>query len=63
MAKNDGPPLVRLQKIRRIIEHVDHRAQATDGPLTPTLQAMTQAEMSEIYRLAGGKPGSDGEVH
>lgn len=35
-----------------IIEAVDQRAAASDGPVTPTLQEMTQDEISEIYRLA-----------
>lgn len=49
-------PEQRLAKIAEIIEAVDRRAAATDGPVTPTLQEMTQAEISEIYRLASGKP-------
>ena len=47
-------PSGRLLKIKAIIERVDNRAMATDGPVPSTMQAMTQAEMSEIYRLAGG---------
>ena len=43
-----------LTAIRRIIETVDLRAMAADGPVTPTLQEMTQEEISEIYRLSGG---------
>jgi len=46
-----------LDRIKHIIEAVDNRAMAADGQVTPTLQEMTQAEMSEIYRLAGGTPG------
>lgn len=41
-----------LDGIKEIIENVDQRAMATDGPVTPTLQEMTQAEMSEIYESA-----------
>jgi hypothetical protein len=47
----------RLRRIREIIEAVDTRAMATDGPVPPTLQVMTQREISEIYRLSGGQPG------
>ena len=47
----------RLFLIRGIIERVDYRAQFADGPVTPTLEEMTPEEMSEIYKLAGGKPG------
>lgn len=46
----------RLRRIKAIIEAVDNRAMATDGPVPPTLQVMTQREISEIYRLAGGRP-------
>ncbi len=42
----------RLDKIADIIESVDHRCSAADGPVTPKLQEMTQDEMSEIWRLA-----------
>lgn len=42
----------RLKKIADIIEGVDHRCMAADGPVTPTLEEMTQEEISEIYRLA-----------
>lgn len=47
-------PSQRLKRITEIIESVDHRALAADGPVTPTLEEMTQKEMSEIYRLARG---------
>jgi hypothetical protein len=46
---------MRLQRIAEIIEAVDNRCMAVDGPVTPTLREMTQAEISEIYRLASGK--------
>ena len=42
----------RLKQIAEIIERVDNRCMAVDGPVTPTLQEMTQAEISEIYELA-----------
>ena len=45
----------RLRRIAAIIEHVDNRCMAADGPVTPTLQEMTQAEISMIYALASGK--------
>lgn len=45
----------RLQRIKEIIEAVDTRAMACDGPVPPTLKEMTQREISEIYRLAGGE--------
>ena len=45
----------RLDRIAAIIETVDHRCMAADGPVTPTLQEMTQKEMTEIYSLAAFK--------
>jgi len=42
----------KLQRIAKIIESVDNRCMATDGPVTPTLLEMKQKEISEIYRLA-----------
>lgn len=44
-----------MDRIAEIIEAVDNRAMAADGPVTPTLEEMTQAEMTEIYKLAKGK--------
>lgn len=41
-----------LAEIAAIIESVDMRAAATDGPVTPTLQEMTQEEISRIYAIA-----------
>jgi hypothetical protein len=49
----------KLNRIASIIQAVDNRCTAADGPVTPTLQEMTQDEMSEIYRLAGGKVPSE----
>ena len=48
----------RLDRIRKIIEAVDNRCMAADGPVTPTLQEMTQAEISSIYALSRRKPES-----
>lgn len=42
----------RLRRIAQIIEDVDNRCLAADGPVTPTLQEMTVDEMREIYGLA-----------
>ena len=51
-------PTLRLERIASIIEQVDIRAAACDGPVTPTLQEMTQDEISRIYALAKGKSES-----
>lgn len=44
----------RLTRIASIIERVDERCMAVDGPVTPTLQEMTQEEISAVYALAIG---------
>lgn len=48
----------RLKRIAEIIEGVDHRCMAADGPVTPTLDEMTQKEISEIYKLASQQEDS-----
>jgi len=45
----------RLRRIAEIIETVDGRCLAADGPVTATLNEMTQQEISEIYELAKGR--------
>lgn len=42
----------RLDAIAQIIENVDNRCMAADGPVTQTLKEMTQEEIKEIYELA-----------
>jgi len=42
----------KLDEICTIIESVDNRCMDVDGPVTPTLQEMTQEEISRIYELA-----------
>ena len=48
-------PVQRLVRIAEIIEAVSNRCMASDGPESPTLQEMTPAELSEIYKLAKGE--------
>jgi hypothetical protein len=48
-------PTQRLKEIAEIIEFVDHRCLAYDGPVGSTLEEMTQKEISKIYELAIGK--------
>lgn len=43
-------------RIAEIIEAVDVRCMAADGPVTPTPREITQDELSRIYALAKGKP-------
>jgi len=45
----------RLDRIAEIIELVDRRCMAVDGPVSKTLEEMTQGEISEIYKLASSK--------
>lgn len=45
----------RLWLIADIIEGVDQRCAAADGPVTPTLEEMTQEEISAVYALAIGR--------
>lgn len=44
----------RLAEIAKIIEAVDHRCMAADGPVTPTNQEITLKEIQRIYALANG---------
>lgn len=41
----------RLKKIKEIIEIVDNRCMAADGPVTPTKDEITDKELKEIYKL------------
>lgn len=45
----------RLRAIKDIIDSVETRCLAADGPVTPTLKEMGEDELRKIYRLAGGK--------
>lgn len=45
-----------MKKIAGIIEGVDNRCMAADGPATRTLDEMTDNEMILIYQLASGGP-------
>ena len=49
-------PSKRLQGIVEIIETVENRCMAVDGPVTEFLRELTNSEMQQIYRLATGKP-------
>lgn len=44
----------RMAQICEIIEGVEGRCMAVDGPVTPTLKEMTEKELRQIYRLAKG---------
>lgn len=48
------PEACALARIKEIIEQVDHRAMAADGPVTPTFKEITDAELRKIYALASG---------
>lgn len=51
-----GRPGDRLKRIAGVIETVDQRCLAVDGPVPKTRELITDDELREIYRLAGGKP-------
>ncbi len=45
----------RLLAIKEIIDGIENRCMAVDGPVTNTRVEMTDAELQRIYRLAGGQ--------
>lgn len=51
-AKTAKKYLWRLNQIADIIEGVDNRCMAVDGPVSRTLKEMTDDEMRKIYKLA-----------
>jgi len=55
-------PQERLDSIVQIIEGVETRCMAVDGPVTATLQEMTERELREIYALAKGTARSDRKI-
>lgn len=44
----------RLDAIKAIIDSVENRCMAADGPVTKTRHEMTDEELRRIYRLASG---------
>ena len=52
---NKMTPTQRLDKIRDMIEAVDRRCEAVDGPVTPTGKEITESELVRIYQLAKGE--------
>jgi hypothetical protein len=50
--KHQMPPEERLKLIAKIIWDVDNRCIVADGPVTQTLEEMTQDEISEIWELS-----------
>jgi len=50
-----GHALARLALIAEIIEIVDNRCAAADGPVSNTRDEITDQEMRSIYRLAKAK--------
>jgi hypothetical protein len=47
----------RLRQIKGIIDAVENRCMAADGPVTNTRYEMSDDELRRIYRLAGGSTG------
>ena len=56
LESRNSSALKRLAKIAEIIECVENRCMAADGPVTPTLDEMTPTEIRQIYQLAGDEP-------
>ncbi len=56
-----GEASTALAQIREIIDRVENRCMAVDGPVTPTTEEMTEDELRRIYVLAGGKIGDDND--
>lgn len=54
--ETDPAARARLADIARLIEDVDDRCLAADGPVTKTRHEMTDDEMREVYRLAKHGP-------
>jgi len=52
MKKKSKSNRKRLDEIAEIIESVDDRCLAADGPVTKTREEITDEEMRKIYRLA-----------
>ena len=46
--------IARLDGIVQIIEAVDRRCMAADGPVTQTKDEITAEELKKIYRIAKG---------
>jgi hypothetical protein len=44
----------RLDSIKEIIDGIENRCMAADGPVTNTRHEMSDEELRRIYRLAGG---------
>ena len=57
-AETDPAAGARLAEIARIIEYVDNRCMAADGPVTKTRHEMTDDEMRAIYALAKEGPSA-----
>lgn len=40
-----------IARFNEIIDRIESRCMATDGPVTPTLHEMRESELAEIWRL------------
>jgi hypothetical protein len=48
----DRDKLLRLtERFNDIVERVENRCMAVDGPVTPTLQEMQESELRELWRI------------
>jgi Lar family restriction alleviation protein len=51
-AWNRRPGAVAAEQFVRIIDQIEVRCMAVDGPVTPTLNEMSEAELAELWRHA-----------
>lgn len=49
----------RLSRIAEIIETIEQRCMATDGPVTPTTKEITEAELRAIYQFTQFRRGRE----
>ena len=54
MTQNEMFCIERLKRITEIIDRVEQRCIAADGPITNTRLEMTDSELRSIYHLAAG---------
>lgn len=51
MVKNKAQLLHLTERFNAIVDRVENRCMAADGPVTPTLQEMTERELGQLWRI------------
>lgn len=44
-------PVVEIDRFNGIIEHIENRCLAADGPVTPTMSEISDSELAEVWQL------------